>query len=526
MISSETKLSRWLAIGLGCIALAFASEAQAQRSADLLPEEKLRAVGLTSAWHTQLEFDSTRGRLSGIALFYDDYSSQFVVDITHPGGRLQISEFDLTPLGKPLGVKGAKQKAAQWISDWKKRNPKATAEPQLEELVIPDSFVVTAAQRGMVQGLNAETGNTRWVSKIGSEMLPTLTPSINHDRVAVINGSRLFMMNKKDGKVIWDRLTHDPPGGGPALSNQFAFVPMMNGMMETFDITKDKRPSTTELFRSHGRIFLQPVVFRDAVAWVTDHGNTYVANSEAKGIRYRVTSRELNNKRTNPVRSSPLFTPGPPTFLLPGNDRPAQFYVGTEDGYILCVDADKGSIIARFSAGEPVSQSPVVVQSRVYAVTDSNTLFCMDSMSMLELWAVSGIRQFLAGSANRIYVKDAYENLVVLDAKTGSRIGSIPMAGIDFVFSNHQSDRIYVGTSTGVLQCIRENKAYYPWVHSGMEMKKKFEQVLNNQAQAEAEEGDAPEPEMKAKPAAGDDPFGAAEPEMKKEAAPADDPFK
>jgi outer membrane protein assembly factor BamB len=480
-------------------------------------------VGLEKEWHSQLEFDATRGRLAGISLFYNENSLQTLYEIKHSRGREVISERDLDPFGRPLGAERAKEKAEAWIEDWKARHPGTKEpEPTYQEILTPDAQLISASQRGMVQALNAETGSTLWVTKVGLERLPTSVPTANENYVAVLNGSKLFLIDKKKGEIFWERPTTYPPGGGPVLSTQFVFVPMVNGILESYDIEKYRHPAKN--IRSHGRIMVQPVVFKDAIAWTTDRGMVYVGNSEASGVRFRVSSQDVGVADGAVPLVSSSFTPGAPTFLNLGENNPTYMYFGTPEGQVYCCEAERGNVLARFSAGEPISQSPLVVRENLFAITDSNNLFCLDSRSMQEKWMVPGIKQVVAASEKHVYMLDQFRRLVSLDIETGSRLGSVALGNIDFVYTNTKSDRIYLGSSSGVMQCLREINHYYPWVHAGTTIKKKFQQIINQDKPADG----ADEPAMEAKPAVEDDPFGAA-PAPKKESAPAaavdDDPF-
>ena len=46
--------------------------------------------------------------------------------------------------------------------------------------------------------------------------------------------------------------------------------------------------------------------------------------------------------------------------------------------------------------------------------------------------------------------------MLTLDAKTGSRIDMMPIDGNNMRLINSQTDRIYLGTKTGLLQCLHE----------------------------------------------------------------------
>jgi hypothetical protein len=81
------------------------------------------------------------------------------------------------------------------------------------------------------------------------------------------------------------------------------------------------------------------------------------------------------------------------------------------------------------------------------------------------------MKRFLAANLDRVYALDRNNRLMGFEAETGNPLGAAPLGNIDYTFLNTQSDRIYVGTSGGVLQCIREQRQHYPLVHAGLELK-------------------------------------------------------
>ena len=58
--------------------------------------------------------------------------------------------------------------------------------------------------------------------------------------------------------------------------------------------------------------------------------------------------------------------------------------------------------------------------------------------------------------------------LIILDQETGTRLATLPTNGVDFVFLNRETDRLYFGTKSGLMQCFRESKQEYPRVHAGV----------------------------------------------------------
>jgi outer membrane protein assembly factor BamB len=482
-------------------------------SASLNSEAALRRLGLVRAWQTQIEYDANRGKLAGITQYISDHTAQTIYEVTYPGGRMTFSDRDLDAFNQPLGPKGAKQKAEEWIENWKIRT-RSKAEPEINEVVVPDVVLTAVSDRGMVQCLNAETGRTLWTNKVGSVRLFTLPAAINEKNVAVVNGSTLYMLDRADGHIIWERKTSHPAGSGLAMSDELVFVPMIDGHVEIFYIDEPRRPAAN--FQAIGRCLVQPVVFQDAVAWPTDRGILYVANSEVPGIRFRITAKDEAKGSPAAIRSAPTFRAG-----LEG--EPPVVYFATSDGYLYSADTIKGSILHRFSAGEPITKTPVVVDDQVYVITDNGTLFCIGADDGQERWFLAGMKTFLAANLDRVYCLDRSSRLIGIDAHSGSPLGTVDVGSLDHSFLNTQSDRVYVSSTSGVVQCLREARQYYPLVHGGMEPKKKFPTVVQESEEpTEDGEGEMEKPEMEE-----EDPFGdkpAAKPAAKPAEKPADKP--
>lgn len=459
-----------------------ASDAAAQYrnvSMSIGSDAALHRLGLVRVWQAQIDFDVNRGKLAGIAQYISNHTAQTIYEVTYPGGRLTFSDRDLDAFNRPLGPRGAKEKAEEWIANWKART-RSTVEPEINEIVVPDVVLVATSFTGTVQCLDAETGRTLWTTRVGNMRHPTTSPAVNEKHVAVVNGSTLFLLSRADGSVVWQRTTKHVVGDGPAMSDDLVFVPTLDGHMETYSIDQPRRPVAS--FQSIGRCLVQPVVFRDAVAWPTDRANLYVGNSEVPGIRFRITSQELANSRRASIRSAPTFRDGI-------GDTPPLVFFASSDGYLYVAETLKGSIVNRFSAGEPISQSPVVVGDQVYVVTDNGTLFCVGADNGQERWSLTGAKTFLAANYDRLYCLDRNNRVLGVDARTGGPLGAINVGSVDYSFLNTQSDRIYLSSASGGLQCLRETRQTYPLVHAGLEPKKQF-QKLNQGGDEPAEEDD------------------------------------
>lgn len=448
----------------------------------LVSPQAARQVGLERMWYTQLSLDRGRGRIAGLFMHVSATDSHTVFQVAHDGRRYVFSQRDRNAFGKEIGVEGAKAEAEKKAEEIKKQMQdagKADAEaPAVETIVVPKITLYASSERGTVHALDGETGRTLWTTSVGNALYPTTSPAANDKFVAVCNGSTLYVMQASDGAVLWTRSMLGSPGAGPAMTTDYVFVPMISGQIETLDLEDPRRPAA--MFKSFGRTMVQPVVSSNSVAWPTDSGNLYVGLAHSPGLRFRMQANDT-------ISSAPAFL------------APDRIYATSMDGYIYCLGEQKGNILWRFTTGEPLQHSPVALGKMVYAISTRGNMYAVDADNAAERWLVGGIRSYLAGNDKRLYCLDDRGNLAILDAKTGSRLGTLGGVGGDLVpILNPQTDRIFLVTSRGFVQCLRETSHPWPMVHYQVEPQKKLTK----------------------KPAT----LGGKT-EEKKEAVPSDDPF-
>ena len=424
-------------------------------SRGLVSMEAARHVGLERMWFTQIAMDRARGRAAGIHQHVSATQAHTVYEINFSGRRYVFSERERNAFGELIGVDGARQKAdeklAQIKADLESAGKKDVPLPAISTYIVPEITLYATSERGLVHAIDAETGKTRWSASVGSPIHPTTMAAANDTHVSVLNGSTLYVLLATDGSTVWTKSVGGAPGAAPAMSDGFIFVPMINGAVETYSVDNPKRPVTTH--RSFGRTMVQPVVSMNSVAWPTSTGNLYVGFADGSGMRYRIQA-------TDAINSAPAFL------------APDKVFATSLDGYIYCLSEQRPSILWRFTTGEPISHSPVALVDTLYAITDRGNMYALGAEDGQERWVVGGIRSYLAGNEDRLYVKDLAGNLLILDAKSGSRLGSLGTSGLDLTTMNVQTDRIFLGTTTGLIQCFREMGKPFPVVHMMHEPKK------------------------------------------------------
>jgi hypothetical protein len=218
---------------------------------------------------------------------------------------------------------------------------------------------------------------------------------------------------------------------------------MLNGNLEVYSAQDPSLPAS--LYRGTGRCLVQPIITGRAVAWPTDRGTLYVAPAYRQGLWYRVEG-------SHPVTAAPAYS-----------NR--TLYLPSANGFIYAIDELSGSIVWTYSTGEPLSQAPVAIDDVVYVVGDTGNLYCLSADLGQLRWSCSDVHQFLAHGSERLYCVGRSDNLLVLQPETGSLLTSSRERLPAFRFTNTQTDRIYVSTPSGLMQCFREASAEFPVMH-------------------------------------------------------------
>ena len=214
---------------------------------------------------------------------------------------------------------------------------------ELRDLILYKGVLYAQTDKAVIQAIDAETGRTLWWKQVGQSKYPSMTPNANRDLLAAINGSRLYVLNRFTGELLYQKEINGAPDAGPALSAKRVYVPMSNGLMIAYHLdpqterkeetpqskkspppeekTQSKKSPTPEqktqlegdrrqnlrlrqelippmFCQSYGQALVQPLVMRENVdeefvVWPTDRGylNVGYVNRRAEDyltLKYRV----------------------------------------------------------------------------------------------------------------------------------------------------------------------------------------------------------------------------------------------
>lgn len=365
----------------------------------------------------------------------------------------------------------------------------------LRHVLLYEGVLYSQTKSGTVHAIDAETGKTLWSKQVGQPDNPTMPPDARGDLLALINGSRLYVLNRFNGNLLLEKDTQDAPGSGPGLSSRRAYVPNVTGMLMAYridqtdakktgdktltpaaaaarteearrsDVRVNQKYAPTLFCQSFGRALVQPLVTRDDpggeyVVWPTDRGYLNFGRIDRESensfvLKYRLETGEA-------IVTRPAYLPPDPKVL---GDAGVVF-AASVDGFLYAIQEETGGTLWRFSTGEPIVESPAAIDGRVYITTQLGGMYCLDAKTGKNLWFAKDIERFIAVGKSRVYVIDAMSRLVALNAATGARLDAIPIDSATTVLSNSDTDRIYLVSEGGLIQCLREIEQTKPIQHN------------------------------------------------------------
>jgi outer membrane protein assembly factor BamB len=318
------------------------------------------------------------------------------------------------------------------------------AHTHVERAVLEGDRLTVLTSAGVVQELDALTGKTFWTAPIGNENYPSLGPAGNEKYVAVLNGSTIYVLDRKDGKPAIIRAVGSAPGAAPALSEEYVFIPLISGRVEALPLGNEK--ISPWYYQSFGRAMVTPLVTTESIVWTTDAGYLYVGGSNKLGMRYRLeTGAEIV---------------APPSYHHP------LVFVASLDGELFAMDELSGSQKWKYSCGFPVTRAAAGVGDRVFVTSAEPALHCVNATSGIGVWEAPHVNQFAAISKSRVYGVNDLGQFVVLDSATGAMLAKIRSSQPIHALVNDQTDRVYLVSEDGIVECLHEVNMKEPLHHN------------------------------------------------------------
>lgn len=486
-------MSRFILLAITAITWLFCPEWVSAQYRSTFSHAAAELAGLERVWRAQATLNTALGQVNRVKLHLSKKHFTYFFGVTHGDQTITFNSRTLDRFGEPIG-----REAAARLADIEQRVLKSKGiEATLAERKVPDVTILLQTSRGVIQGIDAESGRTLWVMSAGNPNYPSLGPAADDDYAAMINGSTLYVYNLAEGKVAWSRRLDSAPIAEPIITDGRIFVPLLRGVVLGFDLGQTTKHATS--MTSIGRPVTSPTSTNVTLSWGTDRGFLYVANPRTSKPLFRLEASDL-------LTGSAVSAPDD---LLIAASR---------DGYVYAVGETIGEIVWRFSLGNPIDQPVVVIGEHAYVTTTIGQLFSLSTNVGAVEWIATGVDRVLASSGTRLYCAGHRGGMVVIDIESGSRLGTAAV-NTDGAITNMINDRVYLTTSSGAIACLREPQNVDQIFHVDITEKKSAAEAAEDRPRKEgptsenpfADEGDAGD---NANPFGGDaaldeDPFGS-----------------
>ncbi|MBQ2790537.1 MAG: PQQ-binding-like beta-propeller repeat protein [Thermoguttaceae bacterium] len=234
----------------------------------------------------------------------------------------------------------------------------------------------------------------------------------------------------------------------------------------------------------------------DRVIWTTDQGWLMIGELQRDAVNnpfqllYKLQATPqlayLNESRfgnrfmapRDAVEGAPFYVPNDISAqnmtLEPSRRKGGLAIVGTASGNVFAINDANGKVRWTYLTQSPVNERVAAFAKSgasqelaydVYVPVESGDFFALDLKTGLENWRAVGVKRLISASATRLYVFDQLDRLAVLDRASGARLKTLPLTPTKFQIFNQESDRVYLVSADGLIQCLRETQQVEPVRH-------------------------------------------------------------
>lgn len=327
----------------------------------------------------------------------------------------------------------------------------------LLHLTLDEFNFYAQASSGLVTAFDAETGKRLWAAQIGGSDRASYPLTFNDELLFVVNGMKLFAVQKFDGNIRWDLSLPAQPTTSPVSDEFRVYMGFMDGSCYAFDLALIDELNATGMlpqwsgnaivwrYKTSKSIIVPVVPAGDVLAFASQNGSLYSVTAEKRDLNFQF---ETDAKLSAPMA---LYD----NWLL----------VASEDYNFYAVDIRNGATPWQMTAGLPIRREPRVILGNVYLSPERGGMYKMTAETGKIQWHHPRAEELFAVSPHRVYASDDLNNLLILSRGTGATLGIIPLPKFTHRVVNDRTDRIYMATSAGLILGLHETNRDFPVFH-------------------------------------------------------------
>lgn len=325
---------------------------------------------------------------------------------------------------------------------------------------IADGLLFAQTSDGNVYAYDAESGRRLWAADLGRRVGFTRPASVNSRLVFVTNSNYLFALDRQTGRIVWAQDLFIMPASATACDEDRVMVGLTNGKLVAFNLIEPggktrallPRPKEAWSWQTNGPLTSRPLAAGKFVAFGGHDGTLSVTIAEKPATEPAVMLYLLATG--GEIRAN-LGAYGQRLLLVPSADQS-----------VYAVDLFTADVKWTYPTGAPVLQEPLVADTDAYIASAAGLLTAIDVSTGSPRWTIStqGGR-LISVSGTRVYLESHDDDLFIVERATGRVLArpeaTFHRAGLNLReftlgLTNSLDDRLYVGTGTGLILCLRE----------------------------------------------------------------------
>jgi len=494
--------------------LAFAAFAFALPSittaGDLLSPAAADRLGMVESWHRQTGTVGGADSIIDMQVWVQRNKERGYIEVVRnlkPGEVASDSDVlrriatdSKNAYGVEIGASEADRLARMDVLKLKRRGIEAT----IRSTKVKQVRLYMLGRDGGLWAYDAETGEVLWNVRVGQPQNGYGTLGISDGYVTVINGTTMYRVISDEramensvaagGRPLPPVRLDNIPIIGATNTETYVVIPNTRNGLECYTYEDSPGQPNLEIFA--GQALAKPTRYPTSskIGWTTERGFFYVM--ETAGTPSTLFRLNIDGNADGGVTAA-------------SDER---FFLGSTAGRVYGIRASRsGDVLWNRSFGEPFYQAPYVTGEHVLIASSYGNLYCLSATDGLPVWAspATNIDSVFAHAGNYYFGRTMAGLLTILSPDSGQSISTGGSVFIDRVVSNPETNRIYLVSSGGTVQCLRPAGAEMPTFYRDLYAPAKDaagDEKANPEAKPSSNPFGAAEPEV------GADPFGAADP--------------